>query len=215
MPNILIAEDHTLIRMGIKMLVKEVLGLSWLVDFAADGREVKQKLSEKSYEMLITEINLPNTNGLDLISSVLSALPTCKILILSLNNESVFAHRFLKIGALGYIQKCNSDEELKRAIYHISMGKRYFTANQAQEFSTAFLSNNILNPFEKLSEREFEVALLLLNGKSVLEISNSLSICVSTVSTYRGRIFEKLRVNNLIDFYNLALKNQVIVNHYN
>lgn len=210
MPHILVADDHVLVRMAIKLLIDEVLGSSWVVHFSSDGTEVKKKLSEQKLDMLITDVNMPNTDGLELVSFALSQQPTLRILVVSVNSDDVFAQRFLKVGALGYIEKTNSDEELKRAIYDISQGKRFITAKQAQQFTNSFLTGASSNPFDKLSPREFEVMLLLLKGYGVLEISNALAINISTASTYRGRVFEKLEIRTVIDLHNLARRHQVV-----
>jgi len=211
MHHILIADDHILVRTGLELLVREILGGNCNVDFASDGKEVISKLSMKRYDMLITDVSMPDTDALELVTSSLAIQPLLKILVVSVKSEEIFAQRFLKNGAMGYIQKGDSDGELKRAIYEISIGRKFITENQARQFTTAFLSGIPSNPFEKLSGREFEVALLLLKGYGALEVSNALSINISTASTYRGRVFEKLNVKNLIELNNLARVYQFVV----
>lgn len=211
MPKILVADDHILVRTGMKLLIREILGVNSNIDFASDGKEVINRLSEQHFDILITDVNMPDTDGLELVASSLVIQPKLRILVVSINNDEIFAQRFLKIGAFGYIQKGNSDDDLKRAIYEISLGRRFITVNQAQQFTNAFLNGTTSNPFDKLSGREFEVALLLLKGNGVLEIANALSINISTASTYKGRVFEKLEIKNLIELTNLARRYQVVV----
>ena len=211
MPNVLIADDHILVRTGLKLLVNEVLGANAVIDFASDGKEVIARLSANKYDVLLMDVNMPETDGLNLVASALVIQPKLKVLVVSVNSEEIFAPRFLKAGALGYVQKGDSDHELKRAIYEISMGRRFITEEQAQQFTKAFLTGMPANPFDKLSAREFEVALLLLKGHGVLEVSNALSINISTASTYRGRVFEKLGVKNLVELTNLARQHRVVV----
>lgn len=211
MPNILIADDHILVRTGLKILVHEILGANVHVNFASDGKEAMNRLTTQRYDIFITDVNMPETDGLELVASALVIHPELKILVVSVNSDEIFAQRFLKIGAFGYIQKGDCDNELKRAIYDISIGRRFITVNQAQQFTNAFLNGTPSNPFEKLSGREFEVALLLLKGHGVLEVSNTLAINISTASTYRGRVFEKLNIKNLVELTNLARRYQVVV----
>ncbi|WP_254561109.1 response regulator [Dyadobacter diqingensis] len=210
MHKILIADDHILVRLGMELVVKEVLGSSVMVDFASDGRELYEKLASKEYDILISDLNMPGMEGLGMVANALKIQDKLRILLVSVNPETIFAHRYLKAGAFGYIQKGNSDEELKRAIYDISIGRRYVTSGQAEQFTNAFLNDIPSNPFDTLSAREFEVALLLLKGNGVLEVSTALSINSSTASTYRGRVFEKLAIKNVIELSQLARRYRVV-----
>ncbi|MDQ6480631.1 response regulator [Dyadobacter sp. LHD-138] len=204
MNKILIADDHVLVRLGMELLVKEVLGSACAIDFASDGSELSEKLEKNEYQILISDLNMPGITGLEMVANALKLQNTLRILLVSVNPELMFAHRYLKAGVFGYIQKGNSHEELKKAIYEISMGRRYLTNSQTRQFTNAFLNDFPSNPFDILSARELEVALLLLKGNGALEVSTTLSINPSTASTYRGRIFDKLGIKNIIELSQLA-----------
>jgi two-component system invasion response regulator UvrY len=208
--KILIADDHFPVRVGLEMLVQEVLGHSTDIDFAGDGKKVIEKVGSGIYDILITDVNMPNTDCLDMIKKVWHIQPALKVLVVSVNPQQTFANIYMKAGAYGYINKGDSDLELKKAIQCISLGKRYFSHEQ----STQLIGHPLLkvpdNPFDKLSNREFEVMLLLLKGNGAIEISNLLSLSPSTTSTYRGRVLDKLKVKNVMELSQLARKFQIV-----
>jgi two-component system invasion response regulator UvrY len=202
--TVLVADDHILVRLGIEIIVRDVLGVNCIVHLASDAKEVQEKLQSTDYDILITDVNMPYNEGFEIMSLALAIRPNLKILIVSVDPEIIFAHRFLRLGAYGYVQKSNSDEELRKAIREIGRGRRYVTISQTQQFTNAFLGNEPENPFNLLSAREFEVAMLIVKGLGVLEIGSVLSIKNSTASTYKGRVFEKLAVKNSVELSNLA-----------
>lgn len=207
--TVLIADDHILVRLGIEIIVREVLGANCIVNVASDAKELEEKLLSTAYDMLITDVNMPYNEGFEIMSLALAIRPNLKILIVSVDPEAIFAHRFLRLGAYGYVQKSNSDEELRKAIQEVGKGIRYVTLSQTQQFTNAFLGNEPENPFNSLSVRELEVAMLIVKGFGVLEIGSALSIKNSTASTYKGRVFEKLAVKNSVELSNLARRCKV------
>lgn len=211
MSRVLIADDHFPVRIGLQLLVIGVLGAITTVDFASDGREVMEKVGEFHYDILITDVNMPETDCMQMIEAVLQKQPQIKILVVSVNPETIFALRFIRAGVYGYIYKGDSDSELKKAIYSISLGKKYLTKSQHSLIVDGYPDNKVIdNPFTQLSEREFEVAILLLKGNGAIEIAKLLSLSPSTASTYKGRIFEKLQVSNLMDLNVLARRYQIV-----
>lgn len=200
----LIADDHHLVQKGLKIMLKEVLGSDNEVEFASNGKEVLAKLSTSSFDMLITDLNMPGTDSLEMISGALRLCPSLKILIVTVSPDAIFAPRYLRAGANGYVSKEASDDNLREAIWTVSNGRRYMSGSQAKDFADSFLFGNQVNPFEKLSKREFEVALLLLDGYGAIEVASALSIGTTTASTYRARVFEKLGIKSLIDLLRLA-----------
>lgn len=204
MCSTLIADDHSLVRLGMEMLVKEIHGSNSDVEFASSGKEVLKMLESRKYEMLITDINMPDTDGMEMLANVLSISPDLRVLIVSVNAEKTFAPWYLRGGAYGYIGKDKSDKEIKEAIRMVAIGKKYISDNQAHAFANILLNGKSGNPFDSLSAREFEVSSLLLKGDGALEIANKLGISPSTASTHRCRVFEKLGVNNLMELNRLA-----------
>ena len=207
MLNLLIADDHLAVRLGMEVLVKEVLGNNCKIDMACDGDELFTCLKEKQYDILITDLNMPKVESVVLIEQIINAQPKIKILIVSINPNEILAKHYLQSGAYGYIQKGTDDKEMKDAIRNIALGKKHVTTIQLN----MLLSNaDHANPFNALSSREFEVAVLLLKGNGLIEISNILKITPSTISTYKGRIFEKLNVINVIELNRLAYQYHII-----
>jgi len=202
--KILIADDHDLVLKGMQVNVQEVLGSTCKISFATNGIEVIKKLEVNSYDMLITDLNMPLTDGLEMIANALRLDKNLKILVVTVNEESAFAPRFLSAGVFGYVNKNQPDEILKEAILRISQGKRFISDNLAETFANSYKKKLPDNPFDLLSTREFEVTNLLLKGFGAIEIANALSINTSTASSYRGRVFSKLGIKTLVDLIRLA-----------
>lgn len=204
MQHILIADDHLPVRFGLKALVEDVLG-KCRIDFAVNGTDLFEKLESNTYEVLITDLNMPGVNIVSFISDVLAICPKLRILVLSINPEDVFARRMLAAGAYGYLQKDAADEEMIQAIRSIGSGLKYLSGRQLQDIDLlAGGGPGNANPFEKLSPREMEVTLLLLRGYGPLEVSNTLVISSSTASSLKARVFEKLNISNLVALTELA-----------
>ncbi|QHV97578.1 response regulator [Spirosoma endbachense] len=213
--SILIADDHQLVRKGLQLVVKEVLGFNTQVQFAANGAQVIKKLRTTKFDMLLTDLNMPETDELGLIVDALSVSPELKILIITVKPDKVFATRFFRAGVMGYVNKSEPDEILSEAIRVISGGKRYVSQLQVEMFTNAVINNAVDSPFDKLSNREFEVTMLLLKGFGAMEVANALAISASTASTFRCRIFEKLEVKNIIELNQLAQQHQVLADFEN
>lgn len=212
MKSILIADDHHLVRKGLELTVKDIFGPNTHIDFATNYKEVIQKLTDNQFDMLLTDLNMPDTNGFQMVSEAIKLSPNTKILINTVNHEISFAHRYLRAGVYGFLNKAESDVILRDAILTISNGKVYLTANQTLQFVNTFLKSNHLNPFDTLSIREFEVVILLLKGCGGIEVSKALSINISTASSYRARAFEKLGIKNIMDLSRLASEFNVTEN---
>ncbi|MBE9460574.1 response regulator [Dyadobacter subterraneus] len=202
--TILIADDHCLSRIALNLLVKDIFGNTCVVDFAENGKQVLDKLSSCQFNMLITDLNMPETDCMGMLCKALELVRDLKILVVSVYNESIYAQRCLKVGAYGYLCKNESDDDFKNAIRTVGAGRRYYSFRQNDLFINSFLDGFSDNPFHKLSAREFEVALLLLKGHGAIEVANVMDISPSTASTYRARVFNKLKVKNLMELNHLS-----------
>jgi two-component system invasion response regulator UvrY len=201
MHQILIVDDHSIVCTGLEVLISQYLEAE--TDTASDGKTALKKIKEKHYDLLILDINMPDTDCGKLISTIQSLKPELGILIFSMNEEALFAAHYLKLGAKGFLSKNSVDEDIIYAIKQILKGKKFVSAELVESIEK---NRNITNtnPFHTLSERELTVTHQLLKGKNVLEISEIMNLHTSTVGTYRARIFEKLRVKNLVDLAELA-----------
>jgi two-component system invasion response regulator UvrY len=152
---------------------------------------------------------MPETNSFDLLKHILSVRPDSKVLIFSMNSEVMYARRFLRAGAVGYVSKDAPIEELKKAINLTLNNKKYYSDKFIDTILNEKAGEENINPFLKLSGREFEITVLLLEGKSVSEISQVLNIHNSTTGTYKARIFEKLNIENVFQLNKLAVLYEV------
>jgi two-component system invasion response regulator UvrY len=208
--RILIADDHSVVRFGLQLLIKEIAETQCSIDFAKDGSEVLRLSRGNTYDILILDINMPNSDSLNLVSQIIAIQPEIKILILSVNPEKVYAKRYLEAGAYGYVQKEAPDEELRNAFVHVFKGLHYFSHNQMLHFSETLLGKNKPNPFDRLSAREFSAAMLFLEGQSITEVAQAMHISPSTTSTHKSRIYGKLQIDNLIELQKLAKLHKVL-----
>ena len=212
MKSILIADNHHILRLGIKALAEDVLS-DCRVELADVNEELLQKLKTKDYDMLIIDLCIPKNAEVLSVARLLEAQPYLKILAISTNPENIFAGRFLKAGVYGYAEKTTKEENIRDAIRMIIEGKHYFSPGFSQKLLENYLGETSDNPFEKLSDREFEIAMLLLRGMSMGETSHALNIQASTASTHKKRIFDKLRITSLVGLINLGRSHNIIANN--
>lgn len=208
---VLIADDHFPVRYGLEILTREILGNNTQIEFAKNFNEVIDRIKEKSYDLLISDIIMPGMDCLAMMEEALFLRPQLKVLCVSVNPKEIFAARYMKAGAYGYVCKSDSDEELKKAIRHIYLGKRYFPATDAEERVHITHGKLINNRFDLLSKREFSVMLLLLEGLGIVDIAQKLDLSPSTASTYRGRIFDKLKIKSVVELSNIARLNHIVI----
>lgn len=191
--RILIADDHYVVRAG-TALVLESAYPELKIDFAENYERVKEALKSQYYNLLILDIDMPGTQYKKMISELKNIQKDLKILVFSGYDQDV-AIQYIREGAEGYLNKQSSEEEIKNAVKTV-IEKGYF---YPVELIGLIIQNKRDNPVEKLSSREYEIFKLLADGYGNLEISNKLSIQMSTVSTYKKRIFQKLEVNNIAE----------------
>lgn len=195
--NILIADDHSVVRQGVALILREAF--KTIEIYHADSfQEVVVKLKKQSVNLLLLDINLPGGNSVGMISRVKDLQPATKILMFSAFDEEQYALRYLHAGVDGYLNKLSSEEKIIEAVTEILQGGRYFS-NKVKERIFENVINKIPdNPLDSLSNRELEIADLLARGEGNLEIANRLDIKMSTVSTYKSRIFDKLGITNVV-----------------
>ncbi|MDE3183353.1 MAG: response regulator transcription factor [Bacteroidota bacterium] len=211
MPNILLVDDHSIVRTGLKLLIHDFLAHS-IIDEAQDGDSALIKIKQKNYDLVVMDVNMPNTDSFGTLQTILTFNPSIKVIMFSMNAEEVYAKRYLKMGAMGYIRKDAPNNEIEKAITTVLNNKTYVSPELAQKILYDLHSKNESeNPFDKLSTREFEIVQHLAQGDSVAEISKKLNVHTSTVGTHKARIFEKLHCHNVIDLTNLAKAHNVIL----
>jgi two-component system, NarL family, invasion response regulator UvrY len=210
MPNLLLADDHSVIRTGMKMIIENFLP-HVTIDEADDGDSAFKKIKANNYDLVILDVNMPNTDSLGLVTNILALKPGMKILMFSMNDEEVYAKRYLKMGVMGYVKKDEPEAEIKKAITSVLNNKKYISPRLSQIMIEDLHSNNTAeNPFDNLSPREFEIAQHLIRGESLAEICSKLTLHSSTVGTHKARIFDKLKCKNVIDLNSLAKVHNII-----
>ncbi|AZA76254.1 DNA-binding response regulator [Chryseobacterium sp. G0186] len=191
--RILIADDHYVVRAGTALVLESAFP-DLKIDFAENYEQVKKMLGGQQYDLLILDIDMPGTQYKKMIPEVKDIQENIKILVFSGYDKDV-AIQYIREGAEGYLNKQSSEEEIKNAVKTI-LEKGYF---YPAELIGLIIQNQRNNPAEKLSSREYEIFKLLADGNGNLEIANRLSIQMSTVSTYKKRIFQKLEVGNIAE----------------
>ena len=201
----LIADDHSIVRQGITLVIKELF-FNTKIHHAGSFKETLKTLREIKIDLLILDINFPDGNSLTILSEIKALQPDLKILIFSAYDEDIYALRYLNAGASGYLNKGCSEDEMKQALRSMMVSGKYITQNIKDRILDSYISKKPINPLEQLSNREVEVARLLIKGYGNMEIAELLNVKKSTVSTFKNRIFEKLEIDNLadlIDFFQL------------
>lgn len=203
MKKFLLVDDHTVVRSGIRGLLLEIFS-PCEINEAGDGNEAVEKMKQVKYDFIMMDIQMPQTDSLGLMEFINIKYPETKVLIFSMSPEKIYAKRFLKAGAKGFLSKEAPLDEVKKAINLVLNNRTYISESLAGSLVEDSYSTNPSNPFEKLSAREFEIASLLLSGHTISDISKSLNLQVSTIGTHKARIFEKLSVSNLLELKDLS-----------
>jgi DNA-binding NarL/FixJ family response regulator len=197
--QILIADDHSIVRYGAALVVKEVLPAGTIHE-ARNFDELLKLIDTRTFDLLVLDINIPGGNYLQMIDVIRLRQPAVKILVFSGYDEQLYALRYLQAGADGYVVKQAPEGELKTAIQTILNNDKYISPAIKQHLINGLNTpkTGSGNPLNNLSNREMEVMQQLIKGATIAEISHTLSLQISTVSTYKSRIFEKLEVNNVV-----------------
>ena len=200
--TILLADDHSVVRQGIAMILKEAYK-DLTILHAADFEEALKLLRANSVYLIVLDISIPEGKGVQMVELVKEVSPDIKILIFSAYEEDLYAMRYLKAGAEGYLNKLSSEAEFKQAFKSMLEEGTYMSDAIKQKIITSTLKKESDNPLDILSNREIEIARLLVKGEGNLEIANRLNLQNSTVSTYKNRIFEKLSISNTVALVSL------------
>jgi two-component system invasion response regulator UvrY len=209
MKKILIVDDHAVVRQGVRYILQNELRD---VEFgeAETQEEVLKKVGEQNWDLVILDIKLQGRSGFDLLIELKYKYPQLPVFVLSMYPEEQYAVRILKSGACGFMNKENAPEELARAVRRVLAGRLYVSPSLAEKLVFNSISDNEKPPHEKLSDREFQVMLMIASGKSLTEISEKLRLNVKTISTYRTRILEKMKMGTNAELTSYALKHDLI-----
>ncbi len=203
MKKMIIADDHAVVRCGLRAMLARVFPEFEMVE-TWDGASVKAELKKGGCELLLLDLIMPETDPHALIHWIKSFHPHTYILVVSMNDETVFGKRFLKLGADGYLKKDSPPEEISSAVKTVLSGEKYISSRLTNLIVKETITGTPVNPFDSLTQREFQVASYLLRDYSVAQVSELLNIHYSTASTFKQRIYEKLKVGSRKEFLDLA-----------
>ena len=209
MLRILIADDHTVVRKGLRQILLEDFPAAFIEE-VADAEELIKKVMTDTWNVVITDLNMPGRSGLDALNQIKHMSPELPVLVLSVLPEEQYALRVLKAGASGYLNKDSASEELVKAVQRVLLGKKYISAAVAEKLAGTFNTEVDKPVHELLSDREFDVMKLLASGKTVSDIAITLSLSVTTVSTYRARLMAKLNMKTNSDLTKYAIEHKLI-----
>ena len=202
--KILIADDHAIFRRGLKdLLIDELPGVNF--SEASNGVELFNLAIENKYDLIITDINMPEKSGLDSIKEITNANINTPILVLSIHNAIEYAVRVYRAGAYGFLNKDTEIPEILEAIKIITSGKKYFSDEVLAIINAAKKKDGDKPLHQKLSDREFEIFKYLISGLSPLEIANKLELGKTTISTFKRRIFDKMELYSVSELTKYAI----------
>jgi two-component system invasion response regulator UvrY len=207
--RILIADDHEVVRQGVEKILRAEYPDARIAT-VANGEQLMKEVQDGEWDLVISDLSMPLAGGLEALPRIRERQPDLPVLILSMHPEEQYALRALKAGASGYLTKNMDSGELIAATRHVLQGRRYITASVAEQLMENAHSRQGELPHQRLSAREFEVFLLLAGGTPLIEISRSLSLTPTTVSTYRTRILQKLKLSTNADLTRYAIRHQLI-----
>lgn len=207
--NVIVADDHRVITKAVSFIVKNTYNEAEVTE-VNKLEDVLKNIKSLEVDLLIMDVSFPEGNSLAIIPTIKALQPTIKILIFSGLDEEIYAVRYINTGANGYLSKLSSEEDITNAIISVVNTGKYLSKNVQDKIMDSVILKKSNNPLQNLSNREFEIAQLIVNGYGNTEICSTLDIQKSTVSTYKNRIFEKLQVNTLpelIQLFNLYKDN--------
>jgi two-component system, NarL family, invasion response regulator UvrY len=192
----LIADDHAVVRRGLTQILGEAFPLSAFGE-AKNAHDILTSIERQKWDLLILDISLPDRNGLEVLRHLKAVMPELSVLVLSMHPEEEYAVRALRSGASGYLCKDSIPEELVKAVRRILGGGRYVSATFAEKL--ALNLGGVEETYQALSDREYQVMLMVASGRALKEIADTLCLSVQSVSTYKRRVFEKMNFQTNAD----------------
>ncbi|WP_132700517.1 UvrY/SirA/GacA family response regulator transcription factor [Reinekea marinisedimentorum] len=208
MVELIVVDDHDLVRFGLVRLLSDVEGIRVVAD--GDSGEAAVKLAKKHEpDVILMDVRMPGMDGIEATRKILRQFPDIKIIAVTACGDDPFPSRLLQAGASGYLTKGASTDEMLKAIKTVMAGQKYLTPSIAQKLALQSFSGSG-NPFNDLSDREMQIATMICSCKKVQEISDKLCLSPKTVNTYRYRVFEKLSVSSDVELTHLAIRHGLL-----
>lgn len=209
MRRILVADDHEVVRKGLMNVLAEAFQ-PIEVDEAGNGQEAVSKVLKKSYDLVVLDVKMPGKSGLDALKEIKQHRPKLPVVILSMHPEDQIAIRAMRAGASGYLTKESASDELVLAIRKALNGEKYISGSLAQILAEELDKDPDKLPHEILSDREYQVMLMIASGKPVGAIARELCLSVKTISSYRANILLKTKMKNNAEITHYAIQNKLV-----
>ena len=209
MINVMLVDDHDLVRKGIKRLLDDTQGIKVIAE-ATDGEQAISQVRKQKPDVILMDISMPGIGGLEATRKITRGSPGMKVIAVTVHDDDPFPARLLEAGAAGYITKGCDIDEIIAAIKSVYSGNQYITPGVAQKLALSLVNNRGKSLLEELTQREVQVMLMVVKGQSNREISEKLCLSPKTTSTYRGRLFEKLGVGNDVELTRFAIRHGMI-----
>lgn len=209
MIRVILCDDHAVVRRGIREMLSEAVDIQVVAE-AGSYAEVREALRSSPCDVLVLDLNLPGRGGLEVLASLRESTSPIKVLVVSMFPEDQYAIRCLRAGAQGYLNKAGDPSELVTAVRTVAQGRKYVTPDVAQ-----MLVENLSAPSDEalhasLSERELQTLLKIASGKRLSDIAEELMLSPKTVSVYRARVLEKLKLSNNAELTVYAIRNGLV-----
>lgn len=209
MIKILVADDHAIVREGLKQIVRETSDME-VAGEAGNSREVIELVTKHHWDVILLDIGMPGKSGMDVLKEVKAEKPGLPVLMLSMYPEEQYAVRALRAGASGYLTKESVPDELINAIRKVSAGGKYVSSSLAEKLAYDLQAPAERPVHEVLSDREYQVLCMIAGGDTIKEIADQLCLSIKTISTYRSRILEKMRMKNSAELMHYAIKHELV-----
>ena len=209
MIRILVADDHTLVREGLKQILSSAQDMLVAAE-AVDGDQALRRVRTEEFDLALLDMSMPGLSGIELIKRLKLEKPKLRILVLSMHGEQQYAVRAYKAGASGYLTKDSASSQLVEAIRKIAAGGVYISAAAAEQLALGAMRNDAALPHTALSDREFEVFRLIVAGTSLTEIADGLHLSVKTVSTHKTHVLQKMNMSGTAELVRYALEHQLL-----
>ena len=209
MIKVLIVDDHALVRMGIRRLLDDLPDVEVVAE-AASGEQALILVKSHKPEVVLLDMKMPGIDGWEVTRRLKKTAPEIKVIAVTALNSEPLPTRIFQLGAMGYLTKDSGVDEMAAAIRKVSKGEKYLSAEIAQKMAINSLAAIEDSPFERLSEREMQVMLMLTRGQGVQDIAARLFLSTKTINGYRYRMFQKLGIKNDVELTYLAMKHRVV-----
>ncbi len=209
MINVMITDDHAIVRQGLKQILSETDDIS-VTGEAETGFQALKLVRQYGFDVILLDISLPDRSGLEVLKQIKKECPAVAVLMLSMHNESEFALRALKGGASGYLSKQSAPAQLVTAIRTVASGHKYITPILAEELANTITASSDQPLHATLSDREYQTLCMIAAGKALSEISAAMCLSPKTVSVYRARLMEKLKLANNSELIRYAIKHNLV-----